>query len=114
MNEIMRSSTYSNREIRGMAEVFKSLGNPVRLKILTHLVKGECCVCELVDISGTGFSTVSRHLSIMKATGLLIDDKRGQQVFYQLAMPCVIGFIDCLLEARNSTDSHTCGYAGCV
>lgn len=114
MMNLMKPSKYNNREVRRMAEVFKSLGNPVRLNILTHLINGECCVCELVEISETGFSTVSRHLSIMKATGLLTDEKRGQQVFYQLAMPCVIGFIDCLLEARNRPDTRTCGYTGCV
>jgi DNA-binding transcriptional ArsR family regulator len=97
----MNNRKYSDTEIRRMADVFKSLGNPVRLKILTHLMEGESCVCDLVEISGAGFSTVSRHLSVMKAAGLLIDDKRGQQVFYKLAMPCVVGFIDCLLDVSN-------------
>ena len=104
----MKPSKYSNTDIRHIADVFKSLGNPVRLKILARLMEGESCVADLVELSGAGFSTVSRHLSVMKATGLVIDEKRGQQVFYSLAMPCVVGFIDCLLDVKNGRIQQEC------
>lgn len=99
----MEFRKYNDTDIRRISDVFKSLGNPVRLRILARLIAGESCVCDLVELSGAGFSTVSRHLSIMKATGLVADEKRGQQVFYRLAMPCVVGFIDCLLDGGQGT-----------
>jgi DNA-binding transcriptional ArsR family regulator len=67
---------------RMVAEIFKALGHPARIRILRALVEGEKCVCDLVNVAGLGWSTVSRHLSVMKAAGLVTDEKRGQQVIY--------------------------------
>jgi len=82
--------------IRHQAEVFKALGHPARLTIVQALEDGERCVCELVELVGTGFSTVSRHLSILKAAGVIEDEKRGQFIYYRLVLPCVMQFCNCL------------------
>lgn len=78
------------------AGVFKALGHPDRLRILEELTDGERCVCDLVDAVGSSWSTVSRHLSVLKQAGVLADEKRGLQVFYRVALPCVSTFTDCL------------------
>jgi len=78
------------------AAIFKALGHPARLRIVEELLGGECCVCDLVEISSGGWSTVSRHLSVLKAAGIVEDDKRGLHVHYRLALPCVGTFLDCL------------------
>jgi ArsR family transcriptional regulator len=78
------------------AEVFKALGHPGRVVIVRELSSGEKCVCDLVQAVGLGWSTVSRHLSVLKAAGVISDDKRGLQVFYRLQLPCVAQFIGCL------------------
>lgn len=78
------------------AAVFKALGHPARLRIVEELLDGERCVCELVDVSTGGWSTVSRHLSVLKTAGIVEDEKRGLQVYYKLALPCVGTFLDCL------------------
>lgn len=83
------------------AAVFKALGHPARLHIVEELASGERCVCELVDLVGMGWSAVSRHLAVLKAAGVLDDEKRGLQVFYRLALPCVKSFTDCLDAARK-------------
>jgi ArsR family transcriptional regulator len=89
------------------AAVFKALGHPARLAIVEELAGGERCVCDLVDLVGLGWSAVSRHLTVLKAAGVLADEKRGQQVFYRLALPCVRSFTTCL-EAAHS------GRGGCA
>ena len=89
------------RECRERAAVFKALGHPARLAIVENVAGGERCVCELVDLAGLGWSAVSRHLSVLKAAGVLADEKRGQQVFYGLALPCVKSFTECLEAARK-------------
>jgi DNA-binding transcriptional ArsR family regulator len=86
------------------AAVFKALGHPARLQMVLALAEGEHCVCELVDLTGLGWSTVSRHLSVLKEVGVVEDDKRGLQVFYQLRLPCVVRFIGCLREAEAGQD----------
>ena len=83
------------------AEIFKALGHPDRLRILEDLAPGERCVCELVESVGSSWSTVSRHLSVLKAAGVVEDDKRGLQVFYRLALPCVPSFMECLDASRQ-------------
>ncbi len=78
------------------ATVFKALSHPTRLFIVDKLADGECCVCEFVNEIKADFSTVSKHLSVLKNAGLIADEKRGQQVFYRLRMQCVAGFNRCI------------------
>ncbi len=81
---------------KAKARIFKSLGHPSRLHIVETLERGECCVCELVDQIGSDFSTVSKHLALLKSTGIVIDEKRGQMVYYRLKVPCILRFMDCI------------------
>ena len=104
----MKNEILEKALIRDLSVVFKALGSPVRLPMLLKLSDGECCVCELVELVGLGFPTVSRHLSVLKAAGLVEDDKRGQQVFYRLTMPCVIQFCECLVAVKRGEAADSC------
>jgi len=95
----MAKITPKQRKLR--AAVFKALGHPARLQIVEALADGEQCVCVLVDAVGSGWSTVSRHLAVLKAAGILEDEKRGLQVYYRLALPCVNTFAECLDAAKS-------------
>lgn len=64
--------------------------------MVDELSKGERCVCELRDMIGADISTVSKHLSVLKDAGIIEDDKRGQQVFYRLRVPCILNFFGCV------------------
>jgi ArsR family transcriptional regulator len=90
--------------------VFKALGHPARLRIVDELAGGERCVGELVAAAGLGWSTVSKHLAVLKAAGVVDDEKRGQQVFCRLALPCVATFSACLDAARRgeNVEVRTC------
>lgn len=83
------------------AEVFKALGHPARLRLVDELATGEKCVCELVASVGSGWSTVSRHLSVLRSAGVVTDQKRGLQVFYRLRLSCVPTFLQCLDAAQR-------------
>jgi ArsR family transcriptional regulator len=60
------------------------------------LLDGEKCVCELTEAAGCDITTVSKHLAVMKKAGLLVCEKRGLQVFYQIACPCFVEFFRCI------------------
>jgi len=107
----MKSTAAAKRQRRDRAIVFKALGHPARLAIVEALGGGERCVCELVEAAGLGWSAVSRHLSVLKAAGVLAYEKRGQQVYYRLALPCVKLFTDCLDAARQgvAVEVRRCG-----
>lgn len=77
------------------ARIIKALAHPTRIFIVEELAKNERCVCELQEMIGADISTVSKHLSILKNAGFVIDDKRGLKVFYNLAMPCALNFLKC-------------------
>ena len=79
------------------AKIIKALAHPTRLFIVVELSKsGQRCVCELTDMIGTDMSTVSRHLGMLKAAGLVEDEKRGSMVYYRLRMKCILNFFECI------------------
>jgi ArsR family transcriptional regulator len=50
----------------------------------------------LTELVGADMSTVSKHLSLMRAAGLLEMEKRGLNVFYRLRCPCLLDFFECV------------------
>ncbi|MCO8123122.1 metalloregulator ArsR/SmtB family transcription factor [Stieleria sp. TO1_6] len=66
------------------AELFKALGEPTRLKLLSCLAKcgRPCSVTELTECCAVDFSVVSRHLSLLQKAGVLTATKEGRTVFY--------------------------------
>ena len=77
------------------AKIMKALAHQTRLYMVEELTKGEKCVCEFVDEVGSDFSTISKHLSILKNAGIVKVDKRGQKVFYSLKVSCITNFLRC-------------------
>lgn len=92
----------SAQDYRSGAEVFKALGHASRLLIVDALSHGERCVADLTTLIGSDMSTVSNHLSVLKNVGLIEDERRGQQVFYRLATPCVMKAFSCMEEMRKT------------
>ena len=78
------------------ANVLKALGHPTRLWMAEQLEGGEKCVCELAEFIDADFSTISKHLSILKQAGVVSDEKRGKQVYYKLKVPCILKFMSCV------------------
>ena len=62
--------------------IFKTLSDPNRLRILKMLQTKSLCVCEITDVLRLATSTVSKHLSILKSTGFIIETKDGKWVNY--------------------------------
>lgn len=85
------------------AAVLKALAHPTRLWMVEQLETGEKCVCEFAGVIDADFSTVSKHLNVLKQAGIVTDEKRGKQVYYSLKVPCVLNFMHCVeavLSAR--------------
>ncbi len=78
------------------AKIFKALAHPTRLWIAEKLGQGECCVNDLVEPLRADFSTISKHLSVLKEAGVVVGEKRGKQVYYSLKVSCVLGFMSCV------------------
>jgi ArsR family transcriptional regulator len=78
------------------ARVVKALAHPTRLYIIDRLAGGERCVCELQAEIGADMSTVSKHLAVLRDSGLIRDERRGTQVFYTLQATCVPRLLQCV------------------
>jgi DNA-binding transcriptional ArsR family regulator len=88
------------------AEILKAMGHPSRLRMLDALQAGELCVGALQDLVGFDLSTISRHLSVMRAAGLLSARRDGNQIFYALRVPCVLKTFGCI-DAVLREDART-------
>ncbi|HQH70929.1 MAG TPA: metalloregulator ArsR/SmtB family transcription factor [bacterium] len=97
----MDAQTQARYEAR--ARIIKAMAHPTRLFLVDELSKGERCVCELTAMVGADISTVSKHLSILRNAGIVIDDKRGAQVYYKLRVPCAMNFFSCVESVLKAT-----------
>ena len=70
--------------IEEKTKLFKSLSDSNRLRILKMLQVKPLCVCEITDVLQLATSTVSKHLSILKETGFIIEEKDGKWVNYMI------------------------------
>jgi DNA-binding transcriptional ArsR family regulator len=78
------------------SQVLAALANPTRLMILEHLEGCDMTVSELTELAGLDISTVSRHLGVLKQTGIVSCTRHGNRRLYSLRTPCVLGFLDCV------------------
>jgi DNA-binding transcriptional ArsR family regulator len=67
-----------------MAETFKLLGDPTRLRIVHALSRGELCVCDLAAMLGIARTAVSNHLRLLRSMRLVTYRKEGKLAFYSL------------------------------
>ena len=65
--------------------VAKALSDPSRVRILRALRSRELCVCELCDALGMTQSTLSTHLQVIRASGLVCVRKEGKWMYYAIA-----------------------------
>lgn len=71
--------------MRPFEAALKAAADPTRTRILKLLERGELCVCQIQAVLGLAPSTVSKHLSILKAAGLAEDRREGKWIHYRLA-----------------------------
>jgi ArsR family transcriptional regulator, arsenate/arsenite/antimonite-responsive transcriptional repressor len=95
------------------ANIIKAIAHPSRLFIIEELFKAKKCVGELTSMIGSDTSTISKHLSILKNAGLIIDEKVGTSVFYKLKTPCVLDFINCIQQVLEQNAEKQMQIAAC-
>ena len=80
------------------ARVLRALAHESRLLIVDRLNQGECSVGELTALIGSDQSTVSKHLAVLRAHGIVEDRREGNVVYYTLLTPCVCNFFSCATQ----------------
>jgi ArsR family transcriptional regulator len=110
--EHVRMTEQEKKLYEAKAAVLKALAHPTRLWMAEQLAGGEKCVCELVAAVDFDFSTISKHLAVLKQAGIVEDEKRGKQVFYRLKVPCVLKFMHCVEAVLQADTRQHCSTAG--
>ncbi|MDH6215683.1 ArsR/SmtB family transcription factor [Streptomyces pseudovenezuelae] len=86
-----------------LAKIFKALGDPVRLRLLSMIASrgaggegGEVCVCELTLAFELSQPTISHHLKLLRQAGLIDCERRGTWIYYRVlpgVLDRVAGFL---------------------
>lgn len=82
--EETRSSTPTEEQRRVLADTFKVLSHPTRLKILDALARDEFCVCDLAALLGASVSAVSHQLRLLRVQRLVRSRREGKRIYYAL------------------------------
>lgn len=72
-----------------IAQRFRALAEPVRLKLLNALMQGEKNVTQLVSATGTGQANVSKHLSVLKQAGMIESHREGLKTVCSISDPVI-------------------------
>ena len=73
--------------MKDLEQIFKGLSDQTRLRILNLLIHGELCVCDIQFVLQSSQPNVSRHLTYLKNSGLVLDRRDGARIYYRLAQP---------------------------
>jgi DNA-binding transcriptional ArsR family regulator len=87
------------------AQLCQSLGNSIRLRIIHTLKDGPKSVNELAAVVDASQPTVSRHLSVLRSTGILTAQRKGAEVFYEITNPKVVEVCDMMRSILAERES---------
>ncbi|MET8561761.1 metalloregulator ArsR/SmtB family transcription factor [Streptomyces flaveolus] len=92
-----------------LAKVFKALGDPVRLRLLSMIASregGEVCVCEMTPAFELSQPTISHHLRLLRQAGLIDCERRGTWVYYRV-LPGALDRLAAFLTTPTAAGAHT-------
>jgi DNA-binding transcriptional ArsR family regulator len=97
------ASTPDEETLNSVADFFRMLGDPTRMKIVHALFVSEMCVCDLSEILQVSQSAVSHQLKTLRQTGMVVYRREGKVVFYSLKDEHMKRIIDLGLQHITET-----------
>lgn len=86
----------------GLARMFKALGDPTRVKLLSMIAAAdtqEACICDLTDPIGLAQPTVSHHMKLLVEAGLVTREQRGKWAYFSI-VPGILESLASTLDPR--------------
>lgn len=81
---VRRKGLMSGSTVQALADTFRVLGDPTRVRILDALSGGELCVCDIAGLAGISESAVSHQLRLLRGMRLVRPRRAGRLVYYAL------------------------------
>jgi len=112
-NEFMKNEELSEDALALIANRFRLLGDPMRLKILHTLGKSEMNVGELVGATKAGQANISKHLGTMLEAGIVSRRKEGLNAYYRVSDETIFELCDVVcLQLKDQFESRRSALAG--
>jgi ArsR family transcriptional regulator, arsenate/arsenite/antimonite-responsive transcriptional repressor len=92
--------TFQEAEIR--AKIIKAMAHPVRLMMIEMLKTGEHSFSKIFNLFKLDKSTISKHLLVLKESGIVSSRKTGTDMIYRLDVPCITDFFSCITAVIES------------
>jgi len=89
----IRAGLPTGATLEALAETFKALGDPTRLRMLTALAEAELCVCDLATLVGISESAASHQLRVLRTLRLVRSRRDGRMVHYRLDDDHIVGLL---------------------
>ncbi|MEV6317287.1 metalloregulator ArsR/SmtB family transcription factor [Streptomyces sp. NPDC051776] len=107
--EGLSSAPLDEVQAADLAKVFKALGDPVRLRLLSMIASragGEVCVCEMTPAFELSQPTISHHLKLLRQAGLIDCERRGTWVYYWV-LPAALDRLAAVLKTPRTAGVTT-------
>ena len=80
----VKAGLSDDSKLQRVAELFKVMNDPTRLKIINALMISEMCVCDITALLDMSQPAISHHLKVLRQTRLVKYRRKGKSVFYTL------------------------------
>lgn len=97
-----------------LSRMFKALGDPVRLRLLSLVAsheRGEACVCDISDTFDLSQPTISHHLKVLRNAGILDCERRGTWVYYRVVPSALHQLSAVLVDSEPLAVDQVCPVA---
>ncbi|WP_457600837.1 ArsR/SmtB family transcription factor [Hydrogenivirga sp.] len=94
----MNTTVANEEKLEELAEFFKALSHPVRLKIISILIEGKQCVKNLGEVLNMSQPSVSQHLSILRSRGIVGWKREGSIICYYIKDDRILKLYDMLIK----------------
>jgi ArsR family transcriptional regulator len=91
---------------RMQAELCRAMSHAIRLEIVHLLREGPKHVSELAQSAGRPQAMISRHLAMLRNAGVIINQRQGQEVYYQIANPKFLSVCDLMRQVLSEQALH--------
>jgi DNA-binding transcriptional ArsR family regulator len=105
----VRATQPNPSTVERLTEIFKALGDPTRVRLLSALATAELCVCDLAALLSLSESAVSHQLRLLRSLRLVRARRDGRMVFYRLDDDHIVRL---LAQGREHAEEAAAGRAG--
>jgi DNA-binding transcriptional ArsR family regulator len=104
---VRRQQLLPARTVEALADTFRVLGDPTRVRILDALASGELCVCDIASLVGISESAASHQLRLLRGMRLVRPRRAGRQVYYAVDDHHILALLNQAMTHVEELTAHS-------